>query len=742
MTSEEPPGRPRVLLVEDDGITARYLRDCLHGAGIPEPITAASGEDALALASAERPDLVLMDVVLRGAMDGIEAAGRIRERTGAQVVFVTARDDEDTRRRAAALRARGYLVKPFVQQDLTVTVARALDLPASGMDEHGRPYLVAAAPQSMPPLESTPSLRYASASGGAPSAPAPLAGRLPRWATERGSEKLCVMAREMQRQNEELALAQRRVEAERRRYRELFDLAPDGYLATDCAGVIREANQGAGDLLGVDPAQLVGKPLALFVPYGGHEGYCQLLERLEHDQQRRQWETPLRPRGREPFDASLTIIPVQDAHGAAALSWVIRDISTHAAAERALRQARDDLEARVRERTAELVRLNAALQAEVAEPRRTEASLLESRQFLQSIADTIPSMLYAYDLRAGAVTYVNSHRKAMLGHAIEEALGLDLGAAQKAVHPDDRARAAEHLTRVLAADHGEVVESALRVRHADGSWRWLRLRDVVSGRDADGTPVRCVGAADDVTEQHAAEAALVRAERLADIGRLAASFAHEINNPLQGVLGCLGLLEEALEEGRDAARYLEVAQREVRRAVRVVGQLRDLGRQARAAVEPVPTNLGEIVAHVLTVTEKRCGDQGVAVAWEAPDALPQVMADPDAIQQVLLNLVINALDAMLQGGTLRIGAHRTASPLGACVTVADDGPGIDPDLLPRLFESFATTKAEGLGLGLYISRGIIEQHGGRIDVETEPGLGTTFSVWLPAMHGPRQTPPR
>ncbi len=587
LSSERTSGEPRVLLVENDGITARYVHNCLRGAGYPPPAMATTAEEALSLASVERPDVVLMDILLRGEMDGVEAAGRIRERTGAQVVFVTACGDEATRRRAMAMGPSGYLVKPFLQQELCATVGRALERP--GRHRGGPVYQPLTASPPRPPLASE---------------------SLPGWDANGAYEELCALAEELQRQNEELAQSQRRVEEERRRYQSLFDLAPDGYVVTDLTGVIQEANQGAGRLLGVDPVQLSGKPLSVFVPYGGHESYYQQLDHLEHDQQRRQWETPLRPRGRQPFDASLTILPIQDPEShASTLYWMIRDISTQAAAERAMRQARDSLEARVRERTAELTRLNAALQSEVAERRRTEDSLRESRRLLQSIADTAPNMLYSYDLRERSVTYTNTHVETFLGYPGDAVCGLALDASLSLVHPDDREGAERHHEQLCGAADGEVVESTLRLRHADGGWRWVRLRDVVSARDASGAPVRCVGAAEDVTEQRAAQAALVRAEKLADAGRLAASFAHEINNPLQGVLGCLGLLEEALAEGRDASRYLDVARHEVLRAVRAVGQLRDLGRQARAAVERVATDLGAIVSQVVAVTEKRTKEE-------------------------------------------------------------------------------------------------------------------------------------
>ncbi|HUW13445.1 MAG TPA: ATP-binding protein, partial [Anaerolineae bacterium] len=126
------------------------------------------------------------------------------------------------------------------------------------------------------------------------------------------------------------------------------------------------------------------------------------------------------------------------------------------------------------------------------------------------------------------------------------------------------------------------------------------------------------------------------------------------------------------------------------------------------------------------------------VVWEPAAGLPVLSLVPGRIHQVFLNLVLNALEAMPDGGHLRIGTDCTGDPAWVRVTVADTGSGIVPDDLSRLFDPFYTTKAEGLGLGLYITRNIVEEHGGRIEVESEPGEGTTFTVWLPVGEGTRE----
>jgi len=234
----------------------------------------------------------------------------------------------------------------------------------------------------------------------------------------------------------------------------------------------------------------------------------------------------------------------------------------------------------------------------------------------------------------------------------------------------------------------------------------------------------------DVTTRKQADAALIQAEKLAVVGRLTASLTHEINNPLQSVMGCLGLAREALAEGESADRYLDVALSELRRAADIVSRLRDLhGRPHLQNRQPADPQ--DLLEHVLTLTRKKCTDRRIAISCEAEAGLPRIMVARDQMIQVLLNIILNAIDAMPDGGHLRLAAAAQQEPPGVTLTIADTGVGMDEETLAHLFEAFHTTKAEGLGLGLYISRNIIQDHGGRIEATSRPGQGTIFRIWLP-----------
>ena len=230
-------------------------------------------------------------------------------------------------------------------------------------------------------------------------------------------------------------------------------------------------------------------------------------------------------------------------------------------------------------------------------------------------------------------------------------------------------------------------------------------------------------------EVERSQAKLVQAEKMAAIGRLAASLAHEINNPLQGIHNSLHLsLHEGLEEERQKE-YLGMAQGEVERLIKIVQRMLDFYRPSRGGVEPADVN--QIVEQVLSLIQKRLEHGDIDVHTELTDDLPVVPIVSDQISQVILNLLINAIEAMPTGGRLCLETKLSEEEDDVLVTVRDSGPGMSAEQVNRLFEPFYTTKPGGTGLGMAISYGIIERHGGVIDVLSEPGRGTTFVVALP-----------
>ena len=239
--------------------------------------------------------------------------------------------------------------------------------------------------------------------------------------------------------------------------------------------------------------------------------------------------------------------------------------------------------------------------------------------------------------------------------------------------------------------------------------------------------------ADFTTELERSQAKLVQAEKMAAIGRLTASLAHEVNNPLQAIHNSLHLsMHEGLAQQR-REQYQSMAQGEVERLIEIVQRMLDFYRPSRGGV--TSADLNQVVDNVLALAHKRFQHGNIQVhAHLAPD-LPDIPIVPDQISQVLLNLVINAVEALPDGGDLWLKTELSAQSDEVLLSVRDSGSGMSSEQMNSLFEPFYTTKSEGTGLGLAISYGIVERHGGTIEVSSQPGQGTTFVVRLPVQLG-------
>ncbi len=239
---------------------------------------------------------------------------------------------------------------------------------------------------------------------------------------------------------------------------------------------------------------------------------------------------------------------------------------------------------------------------------------------------------------------------------------------------------------------------------------------------------------------------MLHVEKMASLGKMAAVVAHEVNNPLSGILTYAKLLRKWVGTGQtsgekrdEAMQCLELIAAESRRCGDLIKNLLTLSRTAPMNVQT--TDLHSVIERSLLLVRHQLELGGIEFQRQLAKDLPLLSCDPAQIEQVLLVLIMNAKDAMPKGGTLWIETRLTADDAGIEIRVRDDGAGIAPDILPHIFEPFLTTKesGRGVGLGLAISRGIVERHGGRIDVASELGHGTTFTITLP-VHGPEPLP--
>ena len=276
---------------------------------------------------------------------------------------------------------------------------------------------------------------------------------------------------------------------------------------------------------------------------------------------------------------------------------------------------------------------------------------------------------------------------------------------------------------LLAASFNDMTRSLRRVE--------TELRELTSGLE--------VKVAERTAELEAAQASLVRSEKLSSLGKLSASIAHEINNPLAGILTFAKLMIRTIEHGpvgesdrKTLVRQLELVQRETERCTAIVRNLLDFARERPLQLREV--NLNAAVEEALMLIANQAAIQGVELAKDVAP-LPPVAADFGQMRQSFVNIAMNGVEAMQKGGRLTVTTRPLPEQDSVEIVFADTGRGIPPEVMQRLFDPFFTTKEKGTGLGLSVVYGIIERHHGHLSVESEPGQGARFTVRLPVVRG-------
>jgi two-component system, LuxR family, sensor kinase FixL len=400
-------------------------------------------------------------------------------------------------------------------------------------------------------------------------------------------------------------------------------------------------------------------------------------------------------------------------------------------AEEALTEARDELETRVEERTSDLRRATEGLQAEIAERKRGEEILRERANLLDLTHDTV----FVRDIN-DVITFWNRGAEKLYGWTRDEAVG----------------QVSHHLTQTIFPAPLEEITAEL---NNTGRWEGELIhtrRDgtqvVVASRwalqlDERAKPVAVLETNNDITERKRAEEALHKAQaelahvtRVATLGEMTASIAHEVNQPLAAVVtnanACLRWLARQSPD-------LDEARAAVERIVRDGGRASEVIERIRALVKKSPPrqdwlNINDTILEVIALARSEMHTNRVSLHTQLADRLPLVLADRVQLQQVVLNLIVNGIEAMNRSseGKRELGISTEGEgSSGVLIAVRDTGVGLNPESLEHLFDPFYTTKPDGMGMGLAISRSIIEAHGGRLWATLNAPCGAVFQFTLP-----------
>jgi PAS domain S-box-containing protein len=497
----------------------------------------------------------------------------------------------------------------------------------------------------------------------------------------------------------------KRAEADQRLLASIVESSDDAIIATSVDGLIQSWNAGAERMYGYSAAEVVGQSVALITPPDRLAELDWVRERISHSQSVKQFETVHVRKDGTPITISLTISPILNLVGRPiGVSNIARDISAS---------------------------------------KQAQAALVASQELYRLITEHTSDLISLID-DAGRYMYASPSYHAMLGYEPEALIGI---AALELLHPDDRAILIQQWRRLLSTGR---IQAICRIRDVNGEWFWIDSSGSASERQ--GRRVFVI-VSRDITERRRLEAQFLQSQKMESIGRLAGGIAHDFNNLLTAITGYTGLALDSLPSEHLAHADLLEIQRAANRAAALTNQLLSFAR--KRVIAPSIFSLNELIRDMESLLRRLIGEEIVLII-QSDTLLGPIRADPGQIEQVLVNLVINARDAMPGGGELtiatsdaRIDAAYARQHAGATagayalLSVSDTGVGMSLEVQTHIFEPFYTTKdhSKGTGLGLATCYGIVKQHGGYIWFSSEVGQGTTFSVYLPRVDGPTELLP-
>jgi len=478
----------------------------------------------------------------------------------------------------------------------------------------------------------------------------------------------------------------------------IVNSSDDAIVGKDLDGIVTDWNRGAELIFGYSVAEMTGKPLSILLPHGQEDELGAILARIKQGERIEHFETRRRRKDGEIIDVSLTISPVWGSNGRLlGASKVARDITT---------------------------------------AKRAQTLLAEREAHLQSVLDTVPDAMIVID-PAGTMHSFSLAAERLFGYTAAEAIGQNVSILMPAPYHEQHDG---YLERYLRTGEKRIIGIGRLVvgQRRDGSTFPMEL---AVGEMRSGERRFFTGFVRDLTERQQTQqrlqelqAELIHMSRFTALGEMASTLAHELNQPLTAVANYLKGSKRLLEQGNAdqiplVCDAIEHAAEQALRAGQIIRRLRDL--VARGETDRQVENSVKLIEEACALALAGAKETGVRVTFDFDHRASFALADRIQVQQVLLNLIRNAVESMQDEPKreLRVSTHQLDQDT-LRIDVADTGPGIAPEIAEQLFQPFVTTKRQGMGVGLSISRTIIEAHGGRLWVSPNPGGGTIFSLTL------------
>ena len=725
--------RAKIVLADDNADMRDYVRRLLNANY--QVIAVADGQQALQATVQDKPDLVLTDAMMPN-LDGFGLLKALRENPETAfipVIMLSARAGEESRVEGLEAGADDYLIKPFSARELLARVSGALALAKARGEAAG---VLRESEQRMRQLTSLmPAAVYSCDQDGRITffnrRAAEIWGREPKL--NDSEERYCGSFRVLRpdgsqiphsqgpmaiavktgkpARNEEAMIERpdgsriilrvnidplyeingrlcgainvfedvtdlKQAEQASRRLAAIVESSEDAIISKDLNGVIASWNQAAEQLFGYTAEEVIGKPVTLLIPPERRDEEQGILQRIRRGEPIEHYETVRRRKDGSLLDISLTVSPIRDAHGnIVGAAKIARDITRR---------------------------------------KRVEVALRENEQRLRLATQTGKLGVWDWDIVTNRISWSDS-LYAIHGVRPDQFDGTVEGFTAL-IHPEDQELVSEAIQRTLDKDVPYEIE--FRAVHPDGAVVWLFTNATVL-RDG-GRPVRMLGATMDISERKRTEEALRQSEerlrhqaqeleqqlimsgRLVSLGEVTASMAHEFNNPLGIIMGFVEDMLSGMDPADPNYRALQIIDEESKRCRQIV---RDLMEYARPrSTDFCSTSIADVIEKTLQLVENRLYKQKVAVEKKLEPDLPRIQADSQQLEQVMVNLYLNAIDAMPEGGKLlveaKIAQSDSMAPV-AVISVTDTGFGIAETDLPKIFQPFFTAKKRrGMGLGL------------------------------------------